>query len=72
MKNRGVLIEDTFAEGFTMRAARIVVDTSLHLGEMTFDEAVTFMTTKVPIPEPISSTRGPRCGATRSEKIQRT
>ena len=25
MKNRGVLIEDTFAEGFTMRAARIVV-----------------------------------------------
>jgi formylmethanofuran--tetrahydromethanopterin N-formyltransferase len=25
VKNRGVLIEDTFAEGFTMRAARIVV-----------------------------------------------
>jgi formylmethanofuran--tetrahydromethanopterin N-formyltransferase len=25
VKNRGVLIEDTFAEGFTMRAARIIV-----------------------------------------------
>jgi uncharacterized protein (DUF885 family) len=25
------------------RAARIVVDTSLHIGEMTFDQAVTFM-----------------------------
>jgi uncharacterized protein (DUF885 family) len=28
------------------RAARIVVDTSLHLGEMTIDEAVDFMSTK--------------------------
>lgn len=28
------------------RAARIVVDTSLHLGEMTVEEAVTFMSTK--------------------------
>jgi uncharacterized protein (DUF885 family) len=28
------------------RAARIVVDTSLHTGDMTFDEAVTFMSTK--------------------------
>jgi len=39
-------------EATIFRAARIVVDTSLHLGEMTFDEAVTFMTTKVPLPEP--------------------
>jgi uncharacterized protein (DUF885 family) len=28
------------------RAARIVADTSLHIGEMTFDEAVEFMHTK--------------------------
>ncbi|CAN5834092.1 hypothetical protein BH24CHL6_BH24CHL6_17220 [soil metagenome] len=39
-------------EATIFRAARIVVDTSLHLGEMTFEEAVTFMTTKVPLPEP--------------------
>jgi len=34
------------------RAARIVVDTSLHMGEMSYEEAVTFMSTKVPLPEP--------------------
>ena len=34
------------------RAARIVVDTSLHLGEMTVDEAVTFMSTKASLTEP--------------------
>jgi uncharacterized protein (DUF885 family) len=34
------------------RAARIVVDTSLHMGEMSYEEAVTFMSTKVPMPEP--------------------
>jgi uncharacterized protein (DUF885 family) len=34
------------------RAARIVVDTSLHMGEMTHEEAVTFMSTKVALPEP--------------------
>jgi uncharacterized protein (DUF885 family) len=34
------------------RAARIVVDTSLHLGEMSFDEAVRFMVTKAALPEP--------------------
>jgi uncharacterized protein (DUF885 family) len=28
------------------RAARIIVDTSLHLGEMTVDEAIEFMSTK--------------------------
>jgi uncharacterized protein (DUF885 family) len=39
-------------EATIFRAARIVVDTSLHIGEMTHDEAVTFMTTKVPLPEP--------------------
>jgi uncharacterized protein (DUF885 family) len=34
------------------RAARIVVDTSLHLGEMTFEEAVTHMSTKASLSEP--------------------
>jgi uncharacterized protein (DUF885 family) len=36
------------------RAARIVVDTSLHLGEMTFDEAVAFMRDKAALPEPVA------------------
>ncbi len=34
------------------RAARIVVDTSLHLGEMSFDEAVEFMCTRASLTEP--------------------
>jgi uncharacterized protein (DUF885 family) len=34
------------------RAARIVVDTSLHAGEMTFDDAVTFMIERVGLPHP--------------------
>jgi uncharacterized protein (DUF885 family) len=34
------------------RAARIVVDTSLHLGEMTEDEAVRYMMAKAAMPEP--------------------
>ncbi len=36
------------------RAARIVVDTSLHLGEMSFDEAVRFMVEKAALPEPVA------------------
>jgi uncharacterized protein (DUF885 family) len=34
------------------RAARIVVDTSLHSGEMTFDDAVTFMLERTSLSEP--------------------
>ena len=34
------------------RAARIVVDTSLHAGEMTVDEAIRFMSEKTALPEP--------------------
>lgn len=34
------------------RAARIVVDTSLHMGEMSVDEAVEFMSTKASLSEP--------------------
>ena len=36
------------------RAARIVVDTSLHLGEMSFDEAVRYMVEKAALPEPVA------------------
>jgi uncharacterized protein (DUF885 family) len=36
------------------RAARIVVDTSLHLGEMSFDEAVAFMMDRAAMPEPVA------------------
>ena len=34
------------------RAARIVVDTSLHTGDMSFEEAVTFMSTRASLSEP--------------------
>lgn len=34
------------------RAARIVVDTSLHLGDMSFEEAVRYMVEKAALPEP--------------------
>jgi uncharacterized protein (DUF885 family) len=39
-------------EATIFRAARIVVDTSLHMGEMSYDEAVTHMTTMTPLSEP--------------------
>jgi uncharacterized protein (DUF885 family) len=39
-------------EATLFRAARIIVDTSLHIGDMTFDEAVEFMRTKANLPEP--------------------
>jgi uncharacterized protein (DUF885 family) len=34
------------------RAARIIVDTSLHTGDMSFEDAVTFMSTKATLSEP--------------------
>ncbi len=44
------------------RAARVVVDTALHLGEMTFDEAVTFMMDSTGFPEaPARSEVGRYC-----------
>ncbi|HVM29300.1 MAG TPA: DUF885 domain-containing protein [Candidatus Limnocylindrales bacterium] len=39
-------------EATIFRAARIVVDTSLHLGEMSFEDAVQFMVRNVSMPEP--------------------
>ena len=56
MRERGFFtdpIQELFHLNSTIfRAARIVVDTSLHLGEMTFDEAVTFMHERAGLPEP--------------------
>ncbi|HEX9994733.1 MAG TPA: DUF885 domain-containing protein [Acidimicrobiales bacterium] len=37
------------------RAARIVCDTSLHTGDMSFDEAVAFMSTKASLSEPTAT-----------------
>jgi uncharacterized protein (DUF885 family) len=58
MRERG-FFEDPIQElhhlnATLFRAARIVVDTSLHLGEMTFEEAVAFMQDKAALPEPIA------------------
>src|SRR5205085_10224684 len=39
-------------EATLFRAARIIVDTSLHIGDMSFDEAVDFMRTRANLPEP--------------------
>jgi uncharacterized protein (DUF885 family) len=39
-------------EATIFRAARIIVDTSLHIGDMSFDEAVDFMRTRANLPEP--------------------
>jgi uncharacterized protein (DUF885 family) len=39
-------------EATLFRAARIIVDTSLHIGDMSLDEAVDFMRTRANLPEP--------------------
>ncbi|HLZ29891.1 MAG TPA: DUF885 domain-containing protein [Chloroflexota bacterium] len=39
-------------EGSLFRAARIIVDTSLHIGDMSFEQAVDFMHTRANLPEP--------------------
>jgi uncharacterized protein (DUF885 family) len=39
-------------EATLFRAARIIVDTSLHIGDMSFDEGVEFMRTRANLPEP--------------------
>lgn len=39
-------------EATLFRAARIVVDTSLHIGDMSFEEGVEFMRTRANLPEP--------------------
>jgi uncharacterized protein (DUF885 family) len=39
-------------EATLFRAARIIVDTSLHIGDMSFDEAVEFMRARANLPDP--------------------
>jgi uncharacterized protein (DUF885 family) len=56
MRERGFFTEPiqelNHLKATLFRAARIVVDTSLHLGEMSYEEAVTFMVEKTATPEP--------------------
>ena len=56
MRERGFftdLAQEMFQyEATIFRAARIVVDTSLHIGEMTFDEAVDFIMASTNLTEP--------------------
>jgi uncharacterized protein (DUF885 family) len=56
MRERGFFTEPVqelyHLEATIFRAARIVVDTSLHMGEMTYDEAVDFMIAKTSLTEP--------------------
>ncbi|HEX8966950.1 MAG TPA: DUF885 family protein, partial [Chloroflexota bacterium] len=40
------------SEATLFRAARIIVDTGLHIGDMSFDEAVAFMRGRANLPEP--------------------
>jgi uncharacterized protein (DUF885 family) len=56
MRERGFFTEPiqdlNHLKATLFRAARIIVDTSLHLGEMTHDEAVRFMVERTATPEP--------------------
>ena len=55
MRERGFFSEPIHElyhlEATIFRAARIIVDTSLHLGEMSYEDAVQFMVTKSGLPE---------------------
>jgi len=56
MRERGFFTEPiqelNHLKATLFRAARIVVDTSLHLGEMDYEEAIRFMVEKTATPEP--------------------
>ncbi len=56
MREQGFFTDPTHLlyqyEATIFRAARIVVDTSLHMGEMTFDEAVAYMVERGNLTEP--------------------
>jgi len=56
MREQGFFTEPRHAmaqvEATLFRAARIIVDTSLHIGDLSFDEAVDFMRTRANLPEP--------------------
>jgi uncharacterized protein (DUF885 family) len=53
--------ETSQCEATIFRAARVIVETSLHMGEMTVGEAVAFMMQRADLPEP---TAQPRFAAT--------
>jgi uncharacterized protein (DUF885 family) len=56
MRERGFFTEPiqelNHLKATLFRAARIVVDTSLHLGDMSYEEAVRFLVEKTATPEP--------------------
>jgi uncharacterized protein (DUF885 family) len=56
MRERGFFTEPIqelyHLEATIFRAARIVIDTSMHLGEMTFEEGVAFLVDRLAMPEP--------------------
>lgn len=56
MRERGFFTEPiqelNHLKATLFRAARIVVDTSLHMGEMSYDEAIRFLVEKTATPEP--------------------
>lgn len=56
MRERGFFqepIEELYhLEATIFRAARIVIDTSMHLGEMSFEEGVAFLRDRLAMPEP--------------------
>ena len=56
MRERGFFTEPLqelyHLEATIFRAARIVIDTSMHLGEMTFDEGVAYLVERLAMPEP--------------------
>jgi uncharacterized protein (DUF885 family) len=58
MRERGFFTEPIHElyhlEATIFRAARIIVDTSLHLGEMTFGEAVDYMMKNANLPRPVA------------------
>jgi len=56
MRERGFFTEPLqelyHLEATIFRAARIVIDTSMHLGEMSFDEGVAYLVERLAMPEP--------------------
>jgi uncharacterized protein (DUF885 family) len=58
MGEQGYYLSDTARLGQLaarlFRAGRMVVDTSLHLGEMSIEEAITFMVQRCDLPEPMA------------------
>ncbi len=58
MREQGYFADDSSLLGHVnariWRAARIIVDTGLHIGDMSFDDAVTYMRERVGLTEPVA------------------